>query len=66
MFKVTWINYGVAKDRIEVYTPEFICAKAKLLGVNIVNYDYLREGREYFLKQVLVLFYHLRIQKVVI
>lgn len=38
---------GVAKDRIEVYTPDFICAKAKLLGINIINYDYLREGREY-------------------
>ena len=38
---------GVLKDRIEVYTPEFMRAKAKLLGINIVNYDYLREGREY-------------------
>ena len=44
---------GVTGDKVEVVDKKFVMAKAKLLGVNIENTDYLRYGTPYKIYRVL-------------
>ena len=44
---------GVVGDKVEVVDKKFVMAKAKLLGVNIENTDYLRYGTPYKIYRVL-------------
>ena len=44
---------GVTGDKVEVVDKNFVMAKAKLLGINIENTDYLRYGTPYKIYRVL-------------
>lgn len=44
---------GVTGDKVEVVDKDFVMAKAKLLGVNIENIDYLKYGTLYKIYRVL-------------
>ena len=44
---------GVTGDKVEVVDKNFVMAKAKLLGVNIENTDYLKYGTLYKINRVL-------------
>lgn len=44
---------GVTGDKVEVVDKNFVMAKAKLLGVNIENTDYLKYGTLYKIYRVL-------------
>lgn len=44
---------GVTGDKVEVVSRDFVMAKAKLLGVNIENTDYLKYGTLYKIYRVL-------------
>lgn len=44
---------GVTGDKVEVVDKNFVMAKAKLLGVNIKNTDYLKYGTLYKIYRVL-------------